>query len=136
MSSLHLPSTNLGRWLLAVSILAAGNTLTGLFSTASSRKSYSTNKGLSQVTPLQTRHYSFWTLTAAVVRCYAAYSITNKEVYEICMATFVIVLLHIGSEMAVYKTATLSSGGIRSTLLVATGTLAAMVMQYNHYVGK
>ncbi|KAI0128076.1 transmembrane domain-containing protein [Hypoxylon sp. NC0597] len=85
-----------------------------------------------QVTPLAARLFGTYTIISAIVRLYAAYNIHLAPIYQITLWTYVVALVHFGSEFAVYRTAYL--GPIVSTFFFATVGIAWMASQYSFYV--
>ena len=95
------------------------------------------------VTDLQARTFAIWTLTAALVRFYAAYNITNKacvcdsfvstiliiddlelsyvvhSIYDMALFTYLFAFGHFASEMFIFRTARMNSG-ILSTFVFAS----------------
>ncbi|KAG8216360.1 hypothetical protein J3R82DRAFT_6441 [Butyriboletus roseoflavus] len=65
----------------------------------------STRHNAPTVTGLQARTFAAWTLTAAVVRGYAAYNIHSKVVYDMALFTYLIAFGHFTSELFIFRTA-------------------------------
>ncbi|PWN98688.1 Erg28-like protein [Tilletiopsis washingtonensis] len=127
-----LPVGLLPKWLLLVSSLAVFNCVQNYVDHAFARRVYT--RGGAQVTPLSARTFGVWNLASAGVRLYAAYNIHNRQVYELCALTYVLALAHFSSEVFVYKTASIRAPGVISPLIVASSSLAAMLLQHQHYV--
>ncbi|KAI8956852.1 transmembrane domain-containing protein [Daldinia sp. FL1419] len=85
-----------------------------------------------QVTPLAGRLFGTYTIVSAIVRLYASYNLHLAPVYQITLWTYVVALVHFGSEFAIYKTAHM--GPIATTFFFATVGIVWMVSQYNFYV--
>ena len=85
------------------------------------------------ITPHHARTFGTWTTLSSVVRMYAAYNIHNKVAYELCLATWVIALMHFGTEWGVYGTARLSRGLV-SPLVLAGVSAAWMGWSWGEYV--
>ncbi|KAK6957227.1 hypothetical protein Daesc_000009 [Daldinia eschscholtzii] len=85
-----------------------------------------------QVTPLAARLFGTYTIVSAIVRLYASYNLHLAPVYQITIWTYVVALVHFGSEFAIYKTAHM--GPIASTFFFATVGIVWMISQYNFYV--
>lgn len=89
-----------------------------------------------EVTRLSARTFGTWTFITSVVRFYGAYHLVgNKQIYELCLWTFVVAGGHFFTEWLVYGTARLGKG-LAGPLVVATTSLAWMVSQKEFYVGK
>ncbi|KAI1098742.1 Erg28-like protein [Jackrogersella minutella] len=85
-----------------------------------------------QVTPLAARLFGTYTIISAIVRIYAAYNLHLAPVYQMTLWTYVVALVHFGSEYAVYRTAYL--GPIATTFFFATVGITWMTSQYSFYV--
>lgn len=78
--------------------------------------------------------FGTWTFLSCVVRLYAAYRIDVKEVYVLALWSFVIALVHFGSEFLFYGT--MKAGkGLVPVLVVAGVSVSWMLMQWDFYVG-
>ncbi|KDQ15956.1 hypothetical protein BOTBODRAFT_107885, partial [Botryobasidium botryosum FD-172 SS1] len=128
----------LPRWQLLVSSLAVFNTVQNLVTLSLTKRVY--NGAPHQVTPLQSRTFAVWTFTAAIVRLYCAYHITEKTqvpfnvfIYDITIWSYIIALAHFGSELIFYRTTNLT-GPVISPFIVATTSLTWMLSQYTFYV--
>ncbi|KAG7717709.1 hypothetical protein KL933_002919 [Ogataea haglerorum] len=86
----------------------------------------------SEVTPLSARTFGTWTLLAAIVRIYASYNISNPQIYDMCLYSYVLAGLHFGLEWLVYKTARFGKG-LLGPLVVASTSIVWMVSQRNEY---
>ena len=85
-----------------------------------------------EATALSARLFGTWTLLAAVVRTYAAYSITDTGVYAGALFTYVLALAHFTSEWLVYKTTSFAKG-LATPFAVATLTTGWMLAQSGYY---
>ncbi|EJU04681.1 Erg28-domain-containing protein [Dacryopinax primogenitus] len=130
---LPIPSL-LPAWTLLVGTTAIINGLQNFLGDSGSKLVYikGAKKGL--VNPLQARNFGLWTLTAGVVRLYAAYNITNAAVYDIAIATYVIAAVHFFTELLVFGTCGLTGGAI-SPIVVASSSLFWMISQRAFYLG-
>ncbi|KAJ1560060.1 ergosterol biosynthesis protein [Cladochytrium tenue] len=88
-----------------------------------------------QVTDLASRMMGTWTLTSAIIRCYAAYNLSNKTAYQLCMWTFALALGSFTSEIFLFETAPISSPGVFPALIVSSTSLAWMALNYAKYTG-
>jgi hypothetical protein len=93
------------------------------------------------VTPLHARTFAVWTLTAAVVRGYAAYHIEEKmlapchllncdfhlvyRVYDMALFTYLIAFGHFSSEILIFRTAKLP-GPVLNPVIVASKLLTRL----------
>ncbi|KAI0478392.1 Erg28-like protein [Xylariaceae sp. FL0804] len=85
-----------------------------------------------QVTPLAARLFGTYTMVSAIVRIYASYHLHLAPVYDITLWTYVVALLHFGSEWAYFRTAKL--GPITTTFFFATVGIVWMATQRGFYV--
>ncbi|KAF2200216.1 ergosterol 28 [Delitschia confertaspora ATCC 74209] len=152
MSSLtsYLPPFEglLPKWLFLVSIISVANSIqayttlhytqrvySGTRSTSSSSRSPSeSSTANSPVTPLSARTFGTWTLLSSIIRLYAAYNITNPQVYQLALWTYGIAWVHFVSEWCVFGT-TRWGAGLAGPVCVSTGSLVWMWYQWGYYVG-
>lgn len=80
------------------------------------------------VTPLSARTFGTWTLLSSVVRCYAAYNLSNPIIYQLAMWSFAIALAHFSAECLVFGT---TKTGAISPLIVSSATLAWMLSAWD-----
>ncbi|CAB5396134.1 unnamed protein product [Rhizophagus irregularis] len=85
-----------------------------------------------QVTALSSRTFAIWTLLSAIIRIYAAYNITEVNIYQIAIWTYVIAWLHFISEFFIFRSAKISAGWL-SPVIVSTFSLIWMLSQYDYY---
>ncbi|GAO49664.1 Erg28-like protein [Saitoella complicata NRRL Y-17804] len=130
----YLPTTPglLPKWMLFVSTMAIFNTIQNFVTTKLSKQIYLRKPG--QVTPLASRTFGTWTLTSAIVRLYAAYHLTNPQIYQLTYWTYIIAFAHFGLEWMVYGTAGFGKGLI-GPLVVSTSSMVWMTMQKEYYLG-
>ncbi|KAG9105003.1 ergosterol biosynthesis protein [Ceratobasidium sp. 370] len=121
----------LPKWQLVVSSMAVFNTIQNFLTLSLTKRIYS--KQPHNVTPLQSRTFGIWTLTAAILRFYCAYHINNKAVYELTMWTYVLAFAHFTSEFLIFRTAGLGAG-VLSPFVVSTLSFTWMWKQYDFYV--
>ncbi|KAI9327305.1 Erg28 like protein-domain-containing protein [Zopfochytrium polystomum] len=86
-----------------------------------------------EVSGLASRMMGTWTLTSAVVRCYCAYNMSNKEVYKVCMWTFLIACASFSSEVFLFETAPITSAGVWPVFLISTFSFTWMLLNYRKY---
>lgn len=130
-----LPAHVLPKWLLLVGVIAALNGVQNTLRPVFSHKVYASREGVRQATPLAARLFGLWNVTSAMVRVYAAYHMSERGAYILCLGTFVIACYHFVSEMLFFGTLATAAGSI-SPILVASSSIVAMVSQYSYYVGK
>jgi hypothetical protein len=120
----------LAYWMLFVSILAIFNTVQNFFTLSLTRRLYSASPD--QVTALTSRTFATWTFLSAIVRIYAAFNITEENIYRIAIWTYIIAWLHFVSEFLVFKSAKINAGWL-SPVIVSTLSLTWMLSQYSYY---
>jgi len=99
----------------------------------SSKKIPAASADISPVTPLSARTFGTWTLITSIVRLYAAYHISNPQVYELGLATYVVAWGHFVSEWLIFGTAKWGPG-LASPFLVSTTSTIWMIRQWSFYV--
>ncbi|KUJ10520.1 ergosterol 28 [Mollisia scopiformis] len=132
----------LPQWLLLVSIISVGNSIQAystleftsqVYAGWSSHPGQTPSSTTSPATPLSSRTFGTWTLIQSIVRMYAAYNIDNPQIYQMAVLTYVVAWLHFMSEWWVFGTARWGRG-LAGPVVVATGSLAWMWMQWGYYV--
>jgi hypothetical protein len=125
-----------------VSLVSVLNSVQAYISLAPTRKVYpgpspttasTPAAALSPVTPLSARTFGTWTLISSIVRLYAAYHISNPQVYELAFWTYGVAWLHFGSEWFVFGS-TRFGPGLAGPVVVASGSLVWMWSQWGYYV--
>lgn len=91
------------------------------------------NKPL-ETTNLSARTFGTWTFVSAVIRFYGAYYLTNPQVYQITLASYLIAFFHFNSEWLIFGTAKFGKG-LLGPLIVATSTIVWMALQKDYYMG-
>ncbi|KAL2046985.1 hypothetical protein N7G274_001003 [Stereocaulon virgatum] len=119
-------------WLLLVSILSVGNTIQAYLTTKNTREVYM--RAGQEITALTSRIFGTWTLVSAVVRLYAAYNISNPQVYELALVVFTVAWVHFVTEWVVFGRAAWGRG-LAGPILISTGSLFWMFSQWAFYVG-
>ncbi|KAI6006522.1 Erg28 like protein-domain-containing protein [Pisolithus orientalis] len=122
----------LPKWQLLVVAMAVFNTIQNFATLKLTRKLY-TRVAPNHVTALQARTFAVWTLTAAIVRGYAAYHIHDKRIYDMALFTYLIAFGHFSSEILIFRTARLNSAAL-SPVIVSTVSLIWMLRHYDFYV--
>ncbi|KAF2864430.1 ergosterol 28 [Piedraia hortae CBS 480.64] len=118
-------------WLLFISVVSIGNSVQAYISTSGTRQVYSSPTVV--VTALNARTFGTWTAISSFVRLYAAYHITNKQVYELALWTFVVAWLHFIIEWWGFGTARWGKG-LAGPIFVATFSLGWMLNVWGDYV--
>ncbi|MBW0542297.1 hypothetical protein O181_082012 [Austropuccinia psidii MF-1] len=119
----------LPKWLLLVAIISVVNSLQTYLSLAGAKKVYNRQSNL--VSGLQSRTFGTWTLISGIIRCYAAYNISNSALYHITIASFLVALLHFTSEFLIYQSA---GSGALPPFIVAFSSSIWMISLYDYYV--
>ena len=111
-----------------VSIISAANSVQAYITTRFTSRVYSP----SAVNPLSSRTFGTWTFVSSVIRMYAAYNISDPLIYHLTLWTFGIALAHFSSEWLYFGSTKLDKGLLPS-MLVATGSLTWMLLQWEFY---
>ncbi len=123
--------------MLQISGVSALNSLQCYFDISFPRRVYSGTLSPSTTTSPVTEHsarlFGTWTLLASVIRLYAAYNISNPELYQLALWTYGIALMHFASEWLIYGTARWGTG-LGMAVAVASTSLLWMVNQWGWYV--
>jgi Erg28 like protein len=119
-------------WLLFISAVSLFNSVQNYTTLSLTRRVYAAQPA--QTTPLSARTFGTWTAITSIVRLYAAYHITNPQVYQLALFSYVVALAHFLSEWLIFKTARLGAG-LTGPLVVATTSLVWMVSQWEFYIG-
>ena len=119
-------------WLLFVGAVSLFNSAQNYTTLSLTRRVYSAQPA--QTTPLSARTFGTWTAITSIVRLYAAYHITNPQVYQLALYTYVVALAHFTAEWLIFKTARFGPGLV-APLVVATTSLLWMVKQWEFYTG-
>ncbi|KAI0280808.1 Erg28-like protein [Russula aff. rugulosa BPL654] len=135
MASNFLPEGDgkLPMWQIAVAATALFNTVQNFVTLHFTKRLYNNVPAAHPVTPLQARTFGIWTLTASIVRLYAAYNIHNKAIYDMALLTYLFAFAHFSSEILIFRTAKISIP-VLSPVVVATTSLVWMILQYDFYV--
>lgn len=126
-------------WLLFISVVSLFNSAQNYQSKdlALTKKVYEeeANKvhGRPQVTHLSARTFGTWTIITSIVRFYAAYYITNPQVYELAQWSYAVAAFHFISEWLVYGTCKFGKG-ILGPLIVSSTSLIWMYLQKDFYL--
>ncbi|KAI9461598.1 Erg28-like protein [Lactarius psammicola] len=120
-------------WQMAVAATAVFNTLQNFITLRFTKRLYNNVPAAQPVTALQARTFGIWTLTASVVRLYAAYNIHNKAIYDMTLLTYLFAFAHFSSEILIFRTARISIP-VLSPVIVSTASLIWMISQYDFYI--
>lgn len=85
------------------------------------------------VTPLSARTFGTWTLVQSIVRLYAAYNISNPQIYQLAYLTYLVAGLHFMGEWLVFKTAKWGAP-LAGPIIVSSSSLLWMTVQWGFYV--
>lgn len=115
--------------------MSIANSIQAYTSLAGSQQVYcgSSTTKTSPVTGLSARTFGTWTALSSVIRLYAAYHISNPQVYELCLWTYGLAFAHFFSEWFVFGS-TRWGKGLAGPVLVSTVTGTWMLMQWSAYV--
>ncbi|KAH3902795.1 probable Ergosterol biosynthetic protein 28 [Saccharomycodes ludwigii] len=123
----------LPKWLLFISIVSVFNSIqTYISGLALTRRVYEGKP--SQITPLGCRLFGTWTLVSCVIRLYGALYITENHVFQLTFISYIIALLHFGSELIIYRSCKFG-GGFLGPLIVSTTSLLWMYNTKEYYTG-
>ncbi|KAH3667852.1 hypothetical protein WICMUC_005252 [Wickerhamomyces mucosus] len=120
----------LPKWLLFISLVSILNSFQTYTNLELTKKVYSNTD---QVNPLSARTFGTWTLISSIIRFYAAYYLSNPQIYQITLASYLIAFFHFSSEWLIYKTTKLDKG-LYGPLIVSTLTISWMIIQWDYYV--
>ncbi|KAI9805019.1 MAG: ergosterol biosynthesis protein [Piccolia ochrophora] len=120
-------------WLLLSATSAFTHTIMTLVSPIASIKMYSSAVGESMKSPLAARLFGIMDTYSSLIRVFAAYQLRDPSLYTLAMCTYVIVLLHFGSEWLVFGTARAKE--TQFSLTFAGVSLIWMVWCREWYVG-
>jgi hypothetical protein len=77
--------------------------------------------------------FGTWSALSCIVRLVAAYNIAEPNIYNLALYTYILALLHFGSEWLVFGT--MKAGrGIAPVLTIPTISIVWMLIQRNSYV--
>jgi len=119
-------------WLVFVSTVALFNSIQNYTTISLTQRVYAVQP--KQTTPLSARTFGTWTALSSIIRLYAAYHVSNPQVYQLALYSYVIAWAHFMSEWLIFRTARLGAG-LAGPLAVATTSLVWMVSQREFYVG-
>jgi hypothetical protein len=88
-----------------------------------------------EFTGLSRRTFGCWTILSGFVRFYAAYHITNPEVYALAFWAYVAIAIHWVTEFFVFRTVGWGAT-IAVSLVIDCGAPVWMLLQWGAYVGS
>lgn len=87
----------------------------------------------SEISALSSRIFGTWTIISAIVRLYAAYNISNPQLYQLAICAYAVAWAHFMTEWLVFKTAAWGRG-LAGPIFISTGSLVWMLSQWGYYV--
>ncbi|CAG99220.1 Erg28p [Kluyveromyces lactis] len=122
----------LSKWLLFISVVSIFNSVQTYINIDLTRRVYENKPN--ETTPLSARTFGTWTLVSCIIRLYGALYLTENHVYQLTFISYVIALLHFGSELLIFRTCKLGTGFL-GPLVVSTTSLVWMYCQKEFYTG-
>lgn len=116
---------------MQVSLISVGNTAQSYLTTKNTKEIYS--RSAHEISPLPSRIFGTYTLVSAVIRLYAAYNISNPQLYQLAIWTYAIAWGHFFSEWLIFRTASWGRA-IAGPAFISTGSLLWMFTQWGFYV--
>lgn len=98
---------------------------------AASKKS--DNGPSANVTPVTARLFGTWTVVQSMVRLYAAYYVSNPQIYQMAYGTYAVAFAHFMAEWWVFGTAKWGAP-LAGPAIISTSTLVWMWLQWDFYV--
>jgi hypothetical protein len=87
----------------------------------------------STVTPVAARIFGTWTLVQSIVRLYAAYYVSNPQIYQMAYCTYAVAFGHFMAEWLVFGTVKWGAP-LAGPVVISTSTLVWMWLQWDFYV--
>lgn len=128
-----LPPGYLPKWLLFISIVSIFNSVQTYISGLKLTRKVYANKP-NETTSLSARTFGTWTFVSCIIRLYGAFYLTEPHIYELTMISYLIALVHFGSELLIFRTCKFNSG-FMGPLIVSTTSLVWMHSQREFYTG-
>ena len=116
---------------MQVSVISLGNSIQAYLTTKNTQEVYIRTG--TQITAFSSRLFGTWTLISAAIRLYAAYNISNPQVYELAIIAYGVAWLHFMSEWLIFGTAAWGRG-LAGPVFISTGSLLWMFSQWRFYV--
>lgn len=122
----------LPHWLFFISVLSIFNSVQTYFSTDLTKKVYS-KAPTQEFSPLGVRTFGTWTFITSIIRLYGSWYLAhNKQVYELCLWSFIVAFGHFNLEWLVYKNCKFDKG-FMGPFIVSTSSIVWMIMQKDFY---
>lgn len=123
----------LPHWLFFISIVSIFNSIQAYFSTDLTKKVYA-NAPPTEISPLGVRTFGTWTFITSIIRLYGSwYLVGNKQIYELCLWSFMVAFGHFYLELSVYKNCKFDKG-FMGPLIVSTTSIIWMATQKEFYL--
>jgi len=116
---------------MQVAVISVGNTVQAFLTPRNTRQVYAQSG--QEITSLSSRIFGTYTFVSAVIRLYAAYNISNPQLYQLAMWAYLIAWGHFFSEWLVFGTAAWGKG-LAGPVFISTGSLVWMFSQWGYYV--
>ena len=116
---------------MQVSAISVGNSIQAYLTTKNTREVYIRTG--TQITAFSSRLFGTWTIISAAIRLYAAYNISNPQLYELAIIAYGVAWIHFMSEWLIFGTAAWGRG-LAGPMLISTGSLVWMFSQWGYYV--
>ncbi|AMD20639.1 HDL105Cp [Eremothecium sinecaudum] len=127
-----IPAGYLPKWLLFISIVSVLNSMQAYVNKDITKRVYEGKP--SETTALSARTFGTWTLVSSVIRLYGAFHLNEEHIYQLTFISYVIALLHFGSEWLIFRTCKLGKG-LTGPLVVSSLSLFWMYTQKEYYTG-
>lgn len=129
-----MPPGYLPKWLLFISIVSVFNSVqTYISGLELTRRVY--ERKPEETTSLSARTFGTWTFVSCVIRFYGAMYLNEEHIYQLAFISYIIALVHFGSELLFFRTCKLGKG-FMGPLVVSTTSLVWMYNQKEYYTGK
>lgn len=112
-------------------MISIGNTIQAYLTTVNTAQVYAASPD--SINPLSSRIFGTWTFLSSVIRLYAAYNISNPQIYQLAMWAYAAAWGHFMSEWLVFGTAKWGKG-IAGPAIISNGSLVWMLTQWGFYV--
>lgn len=129
----NMPPGYLPKWLLFISIVSVFNSVQTYVSGLELTRRVYENKP-SETTALSARTFGTWTFVSCVIRFYGAFFLNEPHIYQLTFISYIIALVHFGSELVIFRTCKLGKG-FMGPLVVSTTSLVWMYNQKEFYTG-
>ncbi|KAL9024564.1 MAG: hypothetical protein Q9196_006430, partial [Gyalolechia fulgens] len=124
----NLGSTDQAEDIIQVVALSVWNTVQCYQSPNFARRTFNGPTSGSEVTPFAGRVFGSWSFLSGLVRLFAAYNISDKNLYLLALCTYLIVLANYAGELLAFGTMKFGKGSAPS-IFVATTSIVWMITQ-------